>query len=100
MKLLFAVLCPKPESRATITEIESSPWVKQPVDIKTYKWEEVIRNTEFHGNNAGDGNLDDEMKPMPRPKNNPSNKKLELKDNVKPQLNQQSAINLLMSKSF
>ena len=54
MKLLFVVLCAKPEQRATIQEIESNSWVNQPVDINNYKWEEVIRNTEFHANNAGD----------------------------------------------
>jgi hypothetical protein len=64
MKLLFAILCPKPEIRATIQEIEANPWVNQPVDINNYKWEEVIRNTEFNGNNAGECNqLEEEFNP-------------------------------------
>ena len=118
MKLLFSILCPKPEQRATITEIETNPWVTQPVDISLYKWEDVIRNTEFHGNNAGDCNLDEDLliKPFPRLKNLANDEKTTQEassssssssktnnlnhDQNDLQLNQQNAINLLMSKSF
>jgi len=125
MVLLFSVLCSNPEQRATITQIENNPWVKQIVDITKYKWEEVIRNTEFHGNNAGDCNLEEDcanllIKPTPRVKNLVNQEKIQLKaqkENLSPEepkgenlkhnknddkvlINQQSAINLLMSKSF
>jgi PAS domain-containing serine/threonine kinase len=144
MKLLFSILCPNPEQRATIIEIEANPWVTQPVDITLYKWEEVIRNTEFHANNAGDINLDEEyanlckydgtsvVKPLPRTKplqtttnhqenndypqelNNNPNDVIDMKKQNKisdhldndcvnmttKKINQQTAINLLMSKSF
>lgn len=126
MVLLFSILCSNPEQRATITEIENNSWVKQSVDITKYKWEEVIRNTEFHGNNAGDCNLEEEcanllIKPMPRVKNLANQENVQLKPPQKESLvsdgqsnnnlkngkndervliNQQNAINLLMSKSF
>ena len=45
MKLLFSILFPKPELRATISEIEANDWVNQLVDINNYKWESVIKNT-------------------------------------------------------
>jgi PAS domain-containing serine/threonine kinase len=61
MKLLFAILCPKPELRATIDEIEANVWVNQNVDIGKFKWESVVRNTEFHANNAGDCFRDEEF---------------------------------------
>jgi hypothetical protein len=54
MRLLFTMLCPKPEQRASIDEVNNDSWVNQFVNISLYKWEEVIRNTEFIGNNAGD----------------------------------------------
>ena len=54
MALLFSVLCANPELRATIQGIQANEWVQQAVDIDIYKWEEVVRDTEFHGNNAGD----------------------------------------------
>ena len=54
MKLLFSILTPKPELRATIDEIEANTWVTQPVDMSKFKWENVVRNTEFHANTAGD----------------------------------------------
>ena len=60
MKLLFSILCPKPELRATMEEIESNEWVNQPVDMSKFKWENVVRNTEFHANTAGDCFRDDE----------------------------------------
>ena len=124
MMLLFSILCSNPEQRATITEIENNAWVKQPIDISKYKWEEVLKYTEFHGNNAGDFNIDDGgnlLKPAPRVKNviqekmplttkkenlaseedetNGNNLK-QSKIEEKILINQQNAINLLMSKSF
>jgi serine/threonine protein kinase len=60
MKLLFSILCPKPELRATVEEIETNVWVTQPVDINEFKWENVVRDTEFHANNAGDCYREDE----------------------------------------
>lgn len=57
--LLFSILCPKPDTRMTIEEIENYSWVNQEVDIGQYKWENVIRNTEFHSNDAGDCRGDD-----------------------------------------
>lgn len=45
MKLLFSILYPKPELRATIKDIENNEWVTQYVDIDKYKWEHVIKNT-------------------------------------------------------
>ena len=60
MKLLFLILCPKPELRATIDEILSNEWVNQSVDMDLYVWHEVVRDTEFHGNTAGDFNRDEE----------------------------------------
>ena len=45
MKLLFTILYPKPELRATIKDIETNDWVSQFVDINNYKWENVIKNT-------------------------------------------------------
>jgi hypothetical protein len=123
MMLLFSILCSNPEQRATITEIENNAWVKQPIDISKYKWEEVLKYTEFHGNNAGDFNIDDGgnlLKPTPRVKNvnqekmplttkkenlasveetNDNNlKQSKIEDKIL--INQQNAINLLMSKSF
>ena len=57
--LLFSILCPKPDTRMTIEEIENYSWVNQEVEIGQYKWENVIRNTEFHSNDAGDCRGDD-----------------------------------------
>ncbi len=54
MKLLFSILCANPDLRATVSQILADEWVNQPVDMSNYKWEEVIRNTEFHANTAGD----------------------------------------------
>jgi hypothetical protein len=45
MKLLFSILCPKPELRATVKDIETYEWVTQDVDITLYKWENVVKNT-------------------------------------------------------
>ncbi len=54
MKLLFSILYPKPELRATIKEIETNEWTTQAFELDSYKWENVVKNTVFHGNNAGD----------------------------------------------
>lgn len=54
MKLLFSVLHANPELRATIAEIQEDTWMNQSIDMNNYRWEEVIRDTEFHANNAGD----------------------------------------------
>ena len=59
MKLLFSILCPKPELRASMEEIQANDWINQPVDINNYKWEDVIRDTEFNGNNAGESNREE-----------------------------------------
>lgn len=53
MKLLFAILCPDPELRARIDQIERNEWVNQSVDMQAFKWEEVVDNTEFQTNDAG-----------------------------------------------
>ncbi len=53
MKLLFAILCANPDLRATVPQILADEWLNQAVDMSNYKWEEVIRDTEFHANNAG-----------------------------------------------
>jgi hypothetical protein len=45
MKLLFTILYPIPEQRATIKDIETNEWVTQYVDIEKYRWEHVIKNT-------------------------------------------------------
>ena len=60
MKLFFCILCPNPQNRVTIDEVLAHEWVNQPVDIRQYVWEHVIRDTEFHGNTAGDFNRDEE----------------------------------------
>ena len=49
MKLLFSILCPKPELRASMEEIQACEWVNQPVDINQFKWEEVVRCETFSG---------------------------------------------------
>ena len=54
MKLLFSILCANPDLRATVSQILADEWLNQAVDMSNYKWEEVIRDTEFHANNAGD----------------------------------------------
>ena len=109
MKLLFSVLCPKPELRATIQEIETNSWVTQEVDITKYKWEDVIRYTEFHANNAGDCFIDEEYSLKPVNKLNPDSKQVENDENkcadqvnvnASKKLNTQMAISALMSKSF
>ena len=64
MKLLFSILCPKPELRASMEEIIVNEWINQPVDISEYKWEEVVRDTEFNGNNAGDSNRDEQLQKL------------------------------------
>ncbi len=61
MTLLFKILCANPELRATIQEIQANEWLNQKVDISKYKWEEVIRDTEFHANNAGDFNREEDL---------------------------------------
>ena len=60
MKLLFSILCPKPELRATMDEISNDEWVNQSVDMTKFKWENVVRDTEFHTNDAGDCFRDEE----------------------------------------
>ena len=45
MKLLFIILHAKPELRTTIKSIETNEWVTQFVDISSYRWENVIKNT-------------------------------------------------------
>jgi hypothetical protein len=106
MKLLFSVLCPKPELRATIQEIETNSWVTQEVDINKYKWEDVIKNTEFHANNAGDCFIEEEYNASLKPVNklnieNDENKcNDQLNVNASKKLNTQMAISALMSKSF
>lgn len=63
MRLLFAILCKDPQLRATIPEIQADEWMNQPVDMGNYKWEEVIRDTEFHANNAGNIFREDDLPP-------------------------------------
>ena len=63
MRLLFAILCKDPQLRATILEIQADEWMNQPVDIGNYKWDEVIRDTEFHANNAGNIFREDDLPP-------------------------------------
>lgn len=64
MKLLFSILCPKPELRASMEEIQACEWVNQPVDINQFKWEEVVRCETFSGNNAGDTNREEILQKM------------------------------------
>lgn len=64
MLLMFSILCADPELRATIKEIETNEWVTQPVDMSKFVWNEVLRNTEFHSNSAGDVNRDEELKEL------------------------------------
>jgi serine/threonine protein kinase len=91
MKLLLSILCAKPELRATIEEIEANAWVNQPCDISKYKWEEVLRNSEFLANNAG--NIDEEygvahIKERFKLENQPSEEQHELDtDNQKENVN-------------
>jgi hypothetical protein len=49
MKLLFSILCPKPELRSTVKDVETNEWVTQDVDITQYKWENVIKNRTICG---------------------------------------------------
>ena len=49
MKLLFSILCPKPELRASIEEIQACQWVNQQIDINQYKWEDIVRSETFTG---------------------------------------------------
>jgi hypothetical protein len=63
MRLLFAILCKDPQLRATIPEIQADKWMNQPIDMSNYKWEEVIRDTEFHANNAGNIFREDDLPP-------------------------------------
>lgn len=109
MKLLFSVLCPKPELRATIEEIEANEWVNQPVDLSKFKWNEVIRDTEFHGNNAGNLNREEDFNPNFMIKQNDQfvdkqNDNLEFNENFESQENQfkncQFLFKNLLSKSF
>ncbi|CAF0712521.1 unnamed protein product [Brachionus calyciflorus] len=98
MKLLFSILCPKPELRATIEEIESNEWVNQTVDINKFKWEEVIRDTEFHGNNAGDLNREEECNPnfMIKQQYQDKNENFDNQENQ----DKQFLFKYLLSKSF
>lgn len=58
MFLLMGLLHPDPRKRSTINDCEKDVWVNQPVDILMYRWEEVLPNTEFHGNTASDNRMD------------------------------------------
>ncbi|XP_071112685.1 PAS domain-containing serine/threonine-protein kinase-like isoform X1 [Haliotis cracherodii] len=58
MFLVTWMLHRDPVCRATIKDVERNAWVKQEVDIQQYKWEEVLPNSEFHGNNAADNRPD------------------------------------------
>ena len=62
MKLISSILCANPELRATVPAIMADEWLNQSVDMSRYKWEEVVRDTEFHANNAGDIFRTDESK--------------------------------------
>lgn len=117
MKLLFSILCANPELRATVSNILADEWLNQPVDITKYKWEEVVRDTEFQANNAGDQfrgnepscrgtNLDDKENLQQEPSSArlercDINEKNECTDKIKSN-NFNSNLNqiVLMSKSF
>ena len=47
MKLLFSILCPKPELRSTVKDVETNEWVTQEIDITQYKWENVTVKTKI-----------------------------------------------------
>ena len=73
MKLLFAILCANPELRATIPEIEENDWMNQTINMNNYRWENVIRDTEFHANNAGNIFREEELPACPEPLNQKDN---------------------------
>ncbi|KAK3088561.1 hypothetical protein FSP39_020640 [Pinctada imbricata] len=56
--LLRWLLNPDPKKRATIRDCERDLWTNQPIDISQYSWEEVLPNSEFHGNTAADNRID------------------------------------------
>ncbi|XP_052234562.1 uncharacterized protein LOC127847053 isoform X3 [Dreissena polymorpha] len=58
MMLLCWLLHPDPKKRATVPSLERNHWVQQKVDISRYRWEEVLPNSEFHGNTASDNRPD------------------------------------------
>ncbi|CAG2221735.1 PAS domain-containing serine/threonine-protein kinase [Mytilus edulis] len=60
---LFGTFCGtleycSPEKRTSIKDCEKDLWVNQPIDISMYKWEDVLPNSEFHGNTASDNRMD------------------------------------------
>ncbi|XP_076082867.1 PAS domain-containing serine/threonine-protein kinase-like [Mytilus galloprovincialis] len=58
MFLLMGLLHPDPRKRTSIKDCEKDLWVNQPIDISMYKWEDVLPNSEFHGNTASDNRMD------------------------------------------
>lgn len=90
MKLLFALLHANPELRATIPEIQEDAWMNQAVDINNYRWEEVIRDTEFHANNAGDI-FREENEPRTEPlKDNTNNHEIKIQKFYSPEVNDEN----------
>ncbi|ELT87972.1 hypothetical protein CAPTEDRAFT_175505 [Capitella teleta] len=57
-EVLEWLLCPLPEHRATIGDMEGDPWVQQPFNLNDYTWKDVLPNFEFHGNTAADNRED------------------------------------------
>ena len=46
-RLLYAVICAKPEERATVQQLDADEWVNQPCDIADYKWDEWVVSGEL-----------------------------------------------------
>uniref|UniRef100_A0A914PF84 Protein kinase domain-containing protein n=1 Tax=Panagrolaimus davidi TaxID=227884 RepID=A0A914PF84_9BILA len=45
-RLLSWLLHPIPHSRATITDVTSHWWVNQPIDLRKYKFQDILKNSE------------------------------------------------------
>ena len=44
-EVLEWLLCPQPELRATVSDMEGDPWVQQPISICDYSWNDVLPNS-------------------------------------------------------
>ena len=45
MEVIAWLLHPNPNHRATVADMERDPWVWQGINIKAYKWDEVLPNS-------------------------------------------------------
>lgn len=52
MDLMAGLLHPVPEQRMTLAVLAEDPWLRQPVNLADYTWEEVFASAEPAGTSA------------------------------------------------